>query len=150
MRLTINEVMNKLEELGTEQTKRTFLRHGATEPLFGVKIGDLKKLVKDVKKDQALVRDLYSTGNSDAMYLAGLAVDPKSLTKEELLDWVAAAKWHAIAEYTVASVAAESLYGLELAREWIVQSSVLITSEEENCKLLAPYPSGNSIILIDL
>ena len=128
MKLTINEVMNKLEELGTEQTKRTFLRHGATEPLFGVKIGDLKKLVKDVKKDQALVRDLYSTGNSDAMYLAGLAVDPKSLTKEELLNWVAAAKWHAIAEYTVASVAAESLYGLELAREWIASTDEMIAT----------------------
>lgn len=32
--------MNKLEELGTEQTKKTFLRHGAKEPhlyLLGVR-----------------------------------------------------------------------------------------------------------------
>lgn len=128
MALTINEVMNRLEELGSEQTKRTFLRHGAMEPLFGVKIGDLKKWVKDVKKDQSLVRALYRTGNSDAMYLAGLAVDPKSLTKEELQSWVEAAKWHTIAGYTVASVAAESLYGLDLAREWMMSPDEMIAT----------------------
>lgn len=50
MNLTVDEVMSKLEEMGTEQTKHTFLRHGAVEPLFGVKVGDMKKLVKDVKK----------------------------------------------------------------------------------------------------
>lgn len=128
MKFTVDEVMLKLEELGTEQTKRTFLRHGAKEPLFGVKVGDLKKLVKDVKKDQSLARALYATGNYDAMYLAGLTVDPKGLTKEELQSWVSAASWHAVAEYTVASLAAESPFGVELAREWIRSSDELIAT----------------------
>ncbi|WP_366414818.1 hypothetical protein [Paenibacillus sp. GP183] len=41
--MILEEVMNNLEEMGTEQTKRTFMRHGAKEPLFGVKVGDLKR-----------------------------------------------------------------------------------------------------------
>ncbi|MFC4598289.1 DNA alkylation repair protein [Cohnella hongkongensis] len=117
--MTLEEVMDQLEEMGSEQTKNTFLRHGASEPLFGVKVGDLKKLVKDVKKDQALARALYETGNSDAMYLAGLTVDPRAATKEMLQEWARKARWYATAEYTVAGVAAESPYALELAREWI-------------------------------
>jgi 3-methyladenine DNA glycosylase AlkD len=128
MNLTIDEVMSKLEEMGTEQTKGTFIRHGAEEPIFGVKVGDLKKLVKTVKKDQSLVRALYQTGNYDAMYLAGLTVDPKSLRKEELQSWVSAAYCYALAEYTVASVAAESLYALELAREWIRSSDEMVAT----------------------
>ncbi len=116
---TLAEVMDKLASLGTEQTKTTFLRHGATEPLFGVKVGDLKKLVKDVKKDQRLARALYDTGNSDAMYLAGLTVDPKTAHKEMLREWAQAARWYSLAEYTVAGVAAESPYARELAMEWI-------------------------------
>lgn len=116
---TLAEVMDKLAEMGTEQTKTTFLRHGATEPLFGVKIGDLKKLVIEVRKDQRLARALYETGNSDAMYLAGLAVDPKMADKAMLQEWVKAANWYLLAEYTVAGVAAESPHALELAREWI-------------------------------
>lgn len=116
---TLEEVMSKLEEMGTEQTKKTFLRHGAKEPIFGVKVGDMKKLVKEVKKDQELARALYSTGNSDAMYLAGLTVNPKLVTKEMLQEWVQQAYWHMISEYTVAWIAAESPYAVLLAREWI-------------------------------
>jgi hypothetical protein len=41
------------------------MKHGAPEPIFGVKFGDLKR----VKKDHQLALGLYSTGNSDAMYL---------------------------------------------------------------------------------
>ncbi|GAA3410512.1 DNA alkylation repair protein [Paenibacillus hodogayensis] len=115
----LQEVMDKLQELGTEQTKNTFMRHGAREPLFGVKVGDLKKLVKAVRKDQQLARDLFDTGNSDAMYLAGLTVDPASATKEMLRHWARSANWYMLAEYTVAGVAAESPFAVELAREWM-------------------------------
>ncbi|UVI31577.1 DNA alkylation repair protein [Paenibacillus spongiae] len=117
--MTYEEVMQQLENMGTEQTKKTFLRHGASEPLYGVKVGDLKKLVKAVKKDQALALELYDSGISDAMYLAGLTVNPKTMTKERLLDWVRHARWSMLSEYAVAGVAAESPYALELAREWI-------------------------------
>jgi 3-methyladenine DNA glycosylase AlkD len=95
------------------------MRHGAKEPFFGVKIGDLKKLVKFVKKDQELALALYDTGNHDAMYLAGLAVDPKKLTRQQLEHWVEKAYWYMLAEYTVANVAAESPFALELARKWM-------------------------------
>ncbi|GAB7056916.1 MULTISPECIES: DNA alkylation repair protein [Paenibacillus] len=122
----LNEIMDKLIAMGSEQTKQIFLRHGAKEPLFGVKVGDLKKLVKDVKKDQHLARALYETGNSDAMYLAGLTVNPKTATKEMLQDWVRRANWYMLAEYTVAWVAAESPYAMELAREWIKSPEEMI------------------------
>lgn len=126
--MQINEVMMKLKAMGTEQTKKTFVRHGATEPLFGVKTGDLKKLVKFIKKDQELALALYETGNSDAMYLAGLSVNPKLITIETLQQWVKKANWYAHAEYTVARVAAESPYALELAREWIDSDEEMIAT----------------------
>ncbi|OZM56305.1 DNA alkylation repair protein [Lottiidibacillus patelloidae] len=118
--MTLEEMMDKLEQLGSEQTKKTFMNHGAKEPFYGVKVGDLKKhLVKHVKKDQELAKELYRTGNSDAMYLAGLTVNPKLMSKDELQQWVKNAYWYMLSEYTVAWVAAESPYALELAREWI-------------------------------
>ncbi|RDI41358.1 DNA alkylation repair protein [Falsibacillus pallidus] len=126
--MTLQEVMEKLEAMGSEQTKKTFMRHGAAEPLFGVKIGDMKKLVKSVKKDQELVQDLYNTGNSDAMYLAGLSVNPSQLTKEQLQEWVQKAYWHMIAEYTVAGAAAESPFAMELAMEWIDSEEEMIAA----------------------
>lgn len=123
--MTYEEVMDNLKELGTEQTKRTFLRHGAHEPLFGVKVGDLKKLVKHVKKNRELALALYDSGNYDAMYLAGLSINPKSMTVDELRRWADQASWHGPAEYTVAGVAAESAHALELAKEWIASEEEL-------------------------
>jgi 3-methyladenine DNA glycosylase AlkD len=117
--LTLDEIMGKLAELGTEQTKQIYMNHGAQGTFFGVKVGDLKKLVKYGKKDQELALALFNTGNHDAMYLAGLSVNPKLMDKETLQEWVKKAHWYMLAEYTVAGVAAESDFALELAREWI-------------------------------
>ena len=126
--MTVEEVLQKLEALGSEQTKKTFLRHGAREPFFGVRIGDMKKLVKEVKRDQKLVQALYETGNHDAMYLAGLSIDPKTVTKQQLEGWVRQAYWYMLAEYTVAGVTAESPFALELAREWIEAEEEMIAA----------------------
>ena len=117
--MTTAEIMQQLEAMGNESTKKTLMKHGAKEPFFGVKVADLKKIVKKVRKNHDLALELYDTGNSDAMYLAGLIADEKQMTKELLTDWADKAYWHMISEYTVPWVAAESDHGWELALEWI-------------------------------
>ncbi|HLU22463.1 MAG TPA: DNA alkylation repair protein [Bacillaceae bacterium] len=124
--MTYEEIMIKLEELGSEQTKKIYQNHGVKEPYFGVKIGDLKKLVKYVKKDHDLALKLFESGNHDAMYLAGLSVNPKLMTKETLQNWAQQAYWYMVAEYTVAQVTAESDFALELAREWMESEEEMI------------------------
>lgn len=117
--MTALDILAELKKLGTEQTKKTLLRHGAKEPLFGVKIGDTKPLQKRHRGDHELALALYDTGNYDAMYFAGLIADPPRMTKAQLKKWAKAAPSPGIAEYTVAWVAAESGHGAELAAEWI-------------------------------
>jgi 3-methyladenine DNA glycosylase AlkD len=117
--MTCDEVMQQLEALRSESTKRTFMNHGAKEPLFGVKVGDLKIIQKKIKKDHALSLALYKTGNSDAQYLAGLIADETKISKEDLQEWANKASWHMQSEYTVPWIAAESPYGYALALEWI-------------------------------
>lgn len=124
--MTYEEIMKKLKELGSEQTKRIYENHGVKEPYFGVKIGDLKKLVKYVKKDHELALALYNSGNHDAMYLAGLSINPKLISKETLQDWAKKAYWYMISEYTVAGVAAESDFAVELASEWMTSEDEMI------------------------
>lgn len=117
--MTFDEIMQQLEAMGTESCKRIFLNHGAKEPLFGVKVGDLKTIQKKVKKNHALSLALYKTGNSDAQYLAGLIADEKKISKDELKEWANTASWHMQSEYTVPWIAAESVFGYALALEWI-------------------------------
>ncbi len=117
--MTVDEVLNELAGYGNEGTKKVFVKHGAKEPFFGVKVQDLKKIQKKVKKHHELSLALYATGNSDAMYLAGLIADEDKITKNELNDWVKKAYWYMISEYTVPWVASESKFGFELGLEWI-------------------------------
>jgi len=117
--MTVKEIFTELEKYGDERTKNTLMKHGAKEPFFGVKVGDLKKILKQTKKNHELSLKLYKTGNSDAMYLAGLMADENQITKAQLNDWVEKAYWSYLSEYTVPWVAAETEFGFELGLEWI-------------------------------
>ena len=117
--MTVNEIMADLQAHGSESIKKILLNHGVKEPFFGVKIEHLKTIQKKVKKDYSLAKDLYATGNADAMYLAGLITDDSKMTKADLQAWAEQALSNNINEYTVPWVAAESNYGFELGLEWI-------------------------------
>jgi 3-methyladenine DNA glycosylase AlkD len=111
--------MAALEKLGNPQTRKTWLAHGATGELFGVKIGDMKGLLKKLKGQQELALDLYASGNLDAMYLAGLVADGAKMSRKELETWARDARWNMLSEYTVPWVACESAHARELACKWI-------------------------------
>lgn len=117
--MTASQVVAELKALGSESIKKVLLNHGVKEPFFGVRIGDMKKIEKRIKKDYQLTLDLYDTGNYDAMYLAGLIADDEKMTKKDLNRWVAKAYGGGLASYTVPWVAAGSKHGRELGLEWI-------------------------------
>lgn len=113
------EVMAYLEAHGNPDSKHVLMKHGAKEPFFNTRIGDMKPLVKKIKKNHELSLALYETGNSDAMYFAGLIADESRISRDDLERWVRAAYWSMLSECAVAWVAAESPHGPELARRWI-------------------------------
>lgn len=117
--MTSKEIIKELQAKGSPAIKKVFLSHSAPEPIFGVKVSDMKPLVKKIKKDYDLSLELYDSGISDAMYFAGLISDPEKMTKKDLQHWAESASWQMISEYAVAWTAAESKHALEMARKWI-------------------------------
>ena len=117
--MTAKDILAELKPLGSDSYKRVMANHGVKEPFFGVKISDLQKIQKRIKKDYQLALDLYGTGNYDAMYLAGLIADDAQMTKKDLKRWIANATHRPLAGFTVPWVAAGSPHGWELALEWI-------------------------------
>ena len=126
--MTVDEILKELETYGSEQTKNTFIKHGAIEPFFGVKVADLKKILKKTKKNHELSLELFKTGNSDAMYLAGLMADETKITEAQLNEWAEQAYWYYLSEYAVAWVAAETNFGFELGLKWIQSDKEQIAS----------------------
>jgi 3-methyladenine DNA glycosylase AlkD len=117
--MTTQEVLDELKVLAKPTIKKVLINHGAREPFFGVSVEDLKKIQKRIKKDHELAIELYDTGISDAMYLAGLIVDDAKMTVKDLDRWVKAAYWNMLSEFTVPWVAAESPHGWAMGLKWI-------------------------------
>lgn len=126
--MNLDEVMKELAARANATCKRTYLRHGAPEPVFGVRVGDLKPLQKQLKGRQDLALELYATGNSDAMYLAGLIADGAKMNRRQLDQWVRGASWHMIAGCTVPWVTAEHPDAVAIALKWIDSPKELIAT----------------------
>ena len=117
--MTKDQVMSELKKKGSESIKKILQNHGASEPMYGVKVADLKVIQKKVKKDHELAMGLFATGNYDAMYLAGLIADESKMSIKDIQQWAERSNSKGISEYTVAWVAAESEYGWELGMKWV-------------------------------
>jgi 3-methyladenine DNA glycosylase AlkD len=117
--MTAAEILLELEKLGDPQTKATLMKHGAREPFFGVKVDDLKTILKKTKKNHELSLELYATGNSDAMYLAGLMADEKKITEAQLDQWLDQAYWYYLNEFAVPFVAGETSFGFKIGMKWL-------------------------------
>ena len=123
--MTVNEVMEYLESKGSEQTRKTFKRHGAPDNFFGVKVGDLKPLEKKLKNNHKLAIELYATGNSDAQYLAGLIADPSKFSFADFERWANGATWSMISDYAVAWNIAESPLCMDICSKWIDHENIV-------------------------
>lgn len=126
----IKTIFQQLQTLGNEQTIKTYLKHGCQSPMFGVKVADLKKIIRKykLKNNHALALALYDTGNYDAMYLAGLIADSKQLTKEQVLHWQSQATSYIIGNHIVAPVTAEAAFAREIAHEFIKHDDEITAS----------------------
>ena len=112
------EVVKQLKALGTEQTRRTYARHGITGDAYGVRYGDLYKLVKSVGTDHELAEDLWATGNHDARVLATMVADPARIKAGVIDRWVKAVD-NALMLDAVAKLVARTSLARKRVDKWI-------------------------------
>ncbi|MGG4440392.1 DNA alkylation repair protein [Brevibacillus fortis] len=131
--MDLEMVMQELEALGKERTKKNYLSNGAHEPLFGVATGAMKPMARKIKINQPLAEQLYATGNYDAMYFAGVIADPKAMTKADFDRWMDTAYFYMLSDYVVAVTLAEADIAQEVADQWITSGEELRMSAGWSC-----------------
>lgn len=115
----LDAVMARLEAFGTEQTRRTYRRHGMSEPLFGVKWGDMRPLAKRLGTDHELAWSLWATGNGDARVLATMVADLSRMTDVDVDTWLADCDSYPLVDALVAHVAERMPDMAGRAERWI-------------------------------
>ncbi|WP_078550786.1 DNA alkylation repair protein [Litchfieldia alkalitelluris] len=126
-------VMQELESLGKERTKKLYISNGAHEPLFGVATGAMKPIAKKIKFNQSLADELYATGNYDAMYFAGIIAEPKAMTESDYDRWMGGAYFYMLSDYVVAVTLSESDIAQNVADNWIASGEELKMSAGWSC-----------------
>lgn len=131
--MNFEAVMQELEALAKERTKKSYLSNGAREPLFGVATGEMKPISRKIRQNQPLAEQLYSTGNYDAMYFAGIIAEPNTMTEADYERWMDGAYFYMLSDYVVAVTLAEADIAQEVADKWIASGHELRMSAGWSC-----------------
>lgn len=86
--MSVQTILQELESLGNPTMCKHHIKQGASGILFGVKMGDLRKIAKRIGVDHDRSVELWNTGIMDARLLAILTADPNRMTNSDLKEWV--------------------------------------------------------------
>lgn len=117
--MILSETLKKLEALGSAKMRAQNARKGAGDNQFGVKMGDIRKLAKQIKTNHKLALELWETKNIDARLLAILLMIPKNLSADELDRLVRSEKFFQVADWLNAYVVKQHPEKEMLRQRWM-------------------------------
>ena len=86
---SVEEVLEKLKSNSRPEQLEGMARYGmAVERRLGVSIPDIRKIAKELGKDNKLAIELWKTGIAEARIIAAMIDDPEKLTEGQMEDWV--------------------------------------------------------------
>lgn len=102
-------IIEELQELSVEKNILALQKSGCELQAYGVKVGDLKKLVRKYKinRNNELAIELFNSKIYDAMLLACLIVDLKTVDVEVLVDWYQSNDYLPLVESRIGYLCAE-------------------------------------------
>lgn len=119
-------VLERLREMGTEQNRKVYPRHGLGNNVLGVSFANIGKLRKAIKKDQAIADELWETGIFEPQTLACMVADAAAFNEAKVERWAREASSHGVADEVAKQIAVKTPWALTLARKWIASHNPLL------------------------
>ena len=87
-RAEVAEALEWMEKRGSKQNREGMARYGiVAKKVFGVSVGDVRKLGKELGRDHALAQALWATGWYEARLLAAFVAEPGKVKPAEMNRW---------------------------------------------------------------
>jgi 3-methyladenine DNA glycosylase AlkD len=122
MSTTVADALARLEALGHERVRELNRKHGVGDAQFGVRLGDVRKLAKELRSDHELGLALWATGHFEGRLLAILLMTPKRLSSDELDRLVRSAGVAQVADWLQAYVVKDHADREALRRAWLADA----------------------------
>ena len=91
IKLRVDEILVRLKAMADPSLLANEERLGIkTEGALGISIWDLRKLAKEIGRDQALAEELWAAPVREARLLAGYLADPATISEATIERWVSA------------------------------------------------------------
>lgn len=124
--MNLSEALSNLKALGEEKVRLMHIKNGASENLFGVKMGDIRALAKKIKTNHTLALQLWETENIDARMLAILILNPKELSATEMEDMVSSEQFAWAADWFYNYIVKEYPDKDQFREKWINADDVML------------------------
>jgi 3-methyladenine DNA glycosylase AlkD len=119
--MTVKEILTELQALGSEKLKAQNIKKGApSDNQYGVKMGDIRKVAKKVKKaDKSLAIELWNTNIMEAQLTATLLLKPDELSKDELNHFAETISYDYVADWFNAYIVNKHPEKNQILQMWI-------------------------------
>jgi 3-methyladenine DNA glycosylase AlkD len=85
---SVDPILKKLRSWGSAENVAGMARYGITvSDAYGVPMGKVKHLARELGRDHKRAMELWKTGNREARLLAAFTADPRQLTSAQMDRW---------------------------------------------------------------
>ena len=118
--MNVDQAVTRLESLGNESVRARNVKRGAGAlRQFGVQMGDIRKVAKEIGTNHELALQLWDTQIIEARLLALLILKPKLLSKKQLDTMVRDAAFVQVFDWLDAYVVRKHADKESLRQEWL-------------------------------
>lgn len=112
------EIMKQLSEMGDDKRIKYNKKLGADDNQFGIAMGKLRALAKQIKTNHTLALELWESRNYDAMVLAAMLFDSKLLREHDFEELIKDAYTSNLVDELIFRVLSLSSYAKQYLKKW--------------------------------
>jgi len=126
MEYTVESILTYLKGAGNEKMKKHHLKAGAGDYLFGVQMGDIRKLANKIKVNHKLAMDLWKSENTDARFLAVLLMESVKLSITDLYVLTTSEKYTYVIDWLTSYVIKVHPDMENIRQAWLLDNHIMV------------------------
>ena len=115
-----DEILERLQALADPEIVPGAGKFGITPDsrVLGIRVPEIRKLAKEIKKNHALAEQLWHSGIHEARLLATMIADPKQFTPEQMDAWAASFDSWDVCDQACINVFRKTKFAYEKVVDW--------------------------------
>ena len=117
--MQLREIINRLEKLSDPGAVAGMARYGIkSAKVYGASIPELRKMAKEIGREQGLAEKLWKVNCRERRILAGMIGNPEAMTEGQMDRWVKGFDNWEVCDQVCMNLFEKTGYAYKKARQW--------------------------------